>query len=53
MVVSKIKGGTFMGLTSKSMGTKLLNEEVENLKKEAKYTIAIAGNPNVRKIHSI
>ena len=41
-----------MGLTSNSTGTKVLNEDIEIQKKKADYTIAIAGNPNVRKIHN-
>lgn len=42
-----------MGLTAKSMGKRVLSKKVEELKKEVDYTIAIAGNPNVRKIYSI
>lgn len=38
-----------MGLTSSSTGTKLLNDDIENLKNKCDYTIAIAGNPNVGK----
>ncbi len=38
-----------MGLTASSTGTDLLNNDFNNLKKNCKYTIAIAGNPNVRK----
>lgn len=38
-----------MGLTNTSTGKKVLNEDVEKLKKECDYTIAIAGNPNVGK----
>ena len=37
-----------MGLTSSSTGTNLLNDNFENLKKKADFTIALAGNPNVR-----
>lgn len=38
-----------MGLTSTSTGSKLLNEQIEELKNTCDYTIAIAGNPNVGK----
>ena len=38
-----------MGLTAKSTGNTLLNEDFENLKKCCNYTIALAGNPNVGK----
>ena len=38
-----------MGLTSKSTGNNLLNEDFEALKKQCNYTIALAGNPNVGK----
>jgi len=37
-----------MGLTFKSTGQKLLNNDIEYLKKSCKHVIAIAGNPNVR-----
>lgn len=40
-----------MGLTASSTGSKLLQNEVEELKQKCDYTIAIAGNPNVRKIY--
>lgn len=38
-----------MGLTSMSTGKKVLDEGIENLSKQCKYTVAIAGNPNVGK----
>ena len=38
-----------MGLTGASTGTKVLNEDIEDLKEKCDYTIAIAGNPNVGK----
>ena len=38
-----------MGLTAKSTGNTLLNEDFEKLKKDCNYTIALAGNPNVGK----
>lgn len=38
-----------MGLTSTSTGTKVLDEDIENMKEKVDYTIAIAGNPNVGK----
>ena len=38
-----------MGLTSKSTGNTLLNENIEKLKKDCNYTVALAGNPNVGK----
>lgn len=38
-----------MGLTKSSTGTKLLNEDFENLKNSCNFTIALAGNPNVGK----
>lgn len=37
-----------MGLTATSTGSKLLDNEIEYLKKKCNYTVAIAGNPNVR-----
>ena len=40
-----------MGLTASSTGSKLLQNDIEELKEKCDYTIAIAGNPNVRKIH--
>ena len=40
-----------MGLTASSTGSKLLQNDVEELKEKCDYTIAIAGNPNVRKIY--
>jgi len=38
-----------MGLTSSSTGSNLLSDELEKLKMECDFTIAIAGNPNVGK----
>lgn len=38
-----------MGLTATSTGTKVLNEDINELKEKCDYTIAIAGNPNVGK----
>lgn len=38
-----------MGLTKSSTGTRLLEEDLKNLKNEHGYTIALAGNPNVGK----
>lgn len=38
-----------MGLTISSVGKKVLENNFEELKKKSKYTIALAGNPNVRK----
>ena len=38
-----------MGLTSKSTGIGLLNDNFELLKKDSDYVIALAGNPNVGK----
>lgn len=39
-----------MGLTASSTGSKLLQKDIEERKEKCDYTIAIAGNPNVRKI---
>ena len=44
-----INWGDFMGLTSSSTGSKLLDDNIESLKNKCDYTIAIAGNPNVGK----
>lgn len=41
-----------MGLTANSLGSKLLDDNIEEIKEKCDYTIAIAGNPNVRKINS-
>ena len=38
-----------MGLTSNSTGSKLLNDDVLQLKESCNYTVAFAGNPNVGK----
>ena len=38
-----------MGLTSKSTGNVLLNEDFDRLKKDCNYVVALAGNPNVGK----
>ncbi len=40
-----------MGLTANSTGGKLLQHQRKEQKEEYDYTIAIAGNPNVRKIY--
>lgn len=40
-----------MGLTANSTGKKLLGGNLKNNKQVCDYTIAIAGNPNVRKIN--
>lgn len=40
-----------MGLTASSTGSKLLRNDIEELEEKCDYTIAIAGNPNVRKIY--
>lgn len=40
-----------MGLTSSSTGSKLLNNNIQTLESKCDYTIAIAGNPNVREKH--
>ncbi len=42
-----------MGLTSSSTGTKLLDDNIEEIKQKCEYTVAIAGNPNVREIYYI
>ena len=38
-----------MGLTASSTGTNLLSDELEEIKKNCDFTIALAGNPNVGK----
>jgi len=38
-----------LGLTGSSTGKKVLNEDIEKLKQNCNYTVAIAGNPNVGK----
>lgn len=38
-----------MGLTAKSTGIDILNDDFENFKNECEYVIALAGNPNVGK----
>ena len=38
-----------MGLTKSSTATKVLESNIHELKKKCKYTIALAGNPNVGK----
>ena len=38
-----------MGLTSSSTGSKLLSNELEEIKKNCDFTVAFAGNPNVGK----
>ena len=41
-----------MGLTASSTGNKLLQKKMEKTKEKCDYSIAIAGNPNVRKIYN-
>ena len=38
-----------MGLTANWVGSKLLQDDVEELKEKCDYVVAIAGNPNVGK----
>lgn len=38
-----------MGLTSSSTGSNLLNNKIEEVKRNCDFTIAFAGNPNVGK----
>lgn len=38
-----------MGLTNKSTGNSILNENVQNLKNESDFVIGLVGNPNVGK----
>lgn len=40
-----------MGLTANSTGSKLLQNNIEELKNKCDYVVAIAGNPNVRKVY--
>lgn len=42
-----------MGLTSASTGNRVLDEDIESLKKECDYTIAIARKSKCRKINYI
>lgn len=42
-----------MGLTNVSTGAKVLNNDINILRKNCDYVVAIAGNPNVRKIYNI
>lgn len=42
-----------MGLTASSTGTNLLDDDIIQKKEKCEYTVAIAGNPNVRKIYNI
>lgn len=37
-----------MGLTKGSTGKELLNSNIDNMRKNSDYVVAIAGNPNVR-----
>lgn len=39
----------YLGLTGSSTGKKILNEDIEKIKQNCNYTVAIAGNPNVGK----
>ena len=41
-----------MGLTASSTGGKLLENNINKIGEECDYSIAIAGNPNVRKINN-
>ena len=43
----------FLGLTASSTGSNLLQNDIEYLKQKSDYVVAIAGNPNVRKIYNI
>ena len=38
-----------LGLTSSSVGRKILKNDIEKLKEKCDYIVAIAGNPNVGK----
>ena len=38
-----------MGLTSKSTGMDVLDDDIDKLKNECGYVVALAGNPNVGK----
>lgn len=42
-----------MGLTSNSTGNKVLNEDMQEMKERADYTIAIARKSKCGKIHNI
>lgn len=42
-----------MGLTKNSTGRVLLQNEIEEIKQRCDYVVAVAGNPNVRKINYI
>ena len=42
-----------MGLTKNSTGIKLLQNDIEKIKQKCDYVVAVAGNPNVRKIYNI
>ena len=42
-----------MGLTSSSTGNTIFNDNFKDLKQEADFTVALSGNPNVRKIQHI
>ena len=42
-----------MGLTASSTGSKLLQSDMEKAKEKCDYSVAIAGNPNVREIYYI
>lgn len=41
-----------MGLTASSTGSKLLEKNIDKIREKCDYSIAIAGNPNVRKINN-
>ena len=42
-----------MGLTSSSTGITLSNDSFKLLKEKTDFTVALSGNPNVRKIKHI
>lgn len=42
-----------MGLTASSTGSKLLQNDLEKIKQKCDYSVAIAGNPNVREVYYI
>lgn len=41
-----------MGLTSSSTGTKVLNEDIEEMKEKCDYVIAIARKSKCRQVYS-
>ena len=42
-----------MGLTASSTGNKLLHNNIVKSNEKCDYRVAVAGNPNVRKINNI